>query len=98
MRFLIDELGFRSLALEGDEEASTHLDTYVRSGDGNPRAILAGARPFLRLEEILAAIRWIRARNERNASDPVRVVHVPEQPGDAMGQRAGSEDVERRVA
>jgi len=98
MRFPIDEHGFRSLALEGDEAASIDLDTYVRTGEGDPLAILAGARPFWRLAEILAAVRWIRARNERNPNDPVRVVHVAEQPREAEGQLAGSEDVERRVA
>src|SRR5438093_2109817 len=98
MRFPIDEHGFRSLALEGDEAASIDLDNYVRTGEGDPLAILAGARPFWRLAEILHAVRWIRARNERNPNDPVRVVHVAEQPREAMGQLAGSEDVERRVA
>jgi erythromycin esterase len=98
MRFLLDEHGFRSLALEGDEAASIVLDTYVRTGEGNPLAILAGARPFWRLAEILTAVRWLRARNERNPSDPVRVVHGAEQPREAMGQLVGSEDVERRLA
>src|SRR5437016_14587108 len=56
MRFLIDEHGFRSLALEGDEAASFDLDTYVRTGEGDPLAILARARPFLRLAQILAEI------------------------------------------
>src|SRR5437773_9097430 len=94
MRFLIDEHGFRSLELEGDEAASIDLDTYVRTGEGDPLAILAGARPFWRLAEILAAVGWIRARNERNPNNLVRVVHVVEPPV----QLAGSEDVERRVA
>jgi len=98
MRFLISEHWFRSLALEGDEAASTDLDTYVRTGAGDPLAILAGARPFWRLAEILDAVRWIRARNERNPSDPVRVVHVAEQPREAMGQLARGEDVDRRAA
>jgi len=49
MRFLIDEHAFRSLALEGGEAASFDLDTYVRTGEGDPLAILARARPFLRL-------------------------------------------------
>src|SRR5436309_8432784 len=98
MRFLVEEHGFRSLALEGDEAASIALDMFVRTGAGDPRAILAGARSFWRLAEILAAVRWLRARNERNPDDPVRVVHVAEQLREAMGQLPGSEDVERRTA
>src|SRR5688572_3540814 len=98
MRFLIDQHGFRSLALEGDEAAGIDLDTYVRTGEGNPLSILAGARPFWRLAQILAAVRWIRARNERNPSDPVRVVTAAVQPRGLMVQLAASEDVERRAA
>jgi erythromycin esterase len=98
MRFLIDQHGFRSLALEGDETASIDLDTYVRTSKGDPLAILARARPFWRFAEILDAVRWIRARNERNPSDQVRVVHVPESPREAMRQLAGGEDIERRLA
>jgi erythromycin esterase len=84
--------------LEGDEMASIKLDTYVRTGEGDPLAILAEARPFWRFAEILDAVRWIRARNERNPSDQVCVVHVPAQPREAMRQLASGEDIERRVA
>ena len=98
LRFLIDHHGFRSLMLEGDETASIDLDTYVRSGEGDPLAILARARPFWRFAEILDAVHWIRARNERNPGDQVRVVHAPESPGEAMGQLASVEDIERRLA
>ena len=52
MRFLIEQHGFRSLVLEGGEAASINLDTHVRTGEGDPRAILAGARTFLRFAEI----------------------------------------------
>src|SRR5947207_9063684 len=68
MRFLIEQHGFRSLALEGDDAASINLDAYVRTGEGDPLAILAGARPFWRFAEILEAVCWIRARNECNPS------------------------------
>jgi erythromycin esterase len=66
MRFLIEQHGFRSLLLEGDEAASIALDTHVRTGEGDLMTILGGARPFWRFAEILEAVRWIRARNERN--------------------------------
>ena len=33
LRFLVEELGFRSLALEGDDAKSIQLDEYVRDGD-----------------------------------------------------------------
>lgn len=98
MRFLIEQHGFRSLALEGDEAASIALDTYVRTAEGDPMAILTGARPFWRFAEILEAVRWVRARNERNPDDRVRVVHVAEQPRMAMPAPVVSEDIEQRLA
>ena len=98
MRFLIEQHGFRSLALEGDEAASIDLDTYVRTAEGDPMAILAGARPFWRFAEVLEAVRWVRARNERDPSDRVRVVHAVEQPRKAMRTPVVGEDIEQRLA
>lgn len=98
MRLLIDRHGFRALSLEGDEAASSELDAYVLMGEGDPRAILARARPFWRFEEILGAVRWIRGRNEREPGDPVRVVLAPGPPRDASRQLAAGEDIERRLA
>jgi erythromycin esterase len=98
MRFLIEQHGFRSLALEGDEAASIALDTYVRTTEGDPMAILAGARPFWRFAEILEAVRWVRARNERNPNDRVRVVHVAEQRHKVMPTPVVGEDIEQHLA
>jgi erythromycin esterase len=96
-RFLIEQLGFRSLALEGDYAASYLLDIYVRTGEGDPRAILVQARSFLRFEEILDAVRWIRAHNERNPSDQVRVVHLADLPHEAT-RLASGENLEQGMA
>lgn len=46
MRFLIEQHGFRSIALEGDEEGSISLDTYVCTGEGDPMALLSGLGLF----------------------------------------------------
>jgi erythromycin esterase len=98
MRFLIDRHGFRSLALEGDGAASIALDAYVRSGEGDPLAILARARSFWRFAEILDAVRWIRMRNERNPGDQVRVVHAPASAHEATRRLASGEDIARYMA
>jgi erythromycin esterase len=98
MRWLVDRHGFRALSLEGDEAASHDLDAFVRAGEGDPRAILARARPFWRFGEILDAVRWIRSRNEQHPDDPVRIVHPADAPREATHQLAGGEDVERRLA
>ncbi|MCP3800237.1 erythromycin esterase family protein [Allokutzneria sp. A3M-2-11 16] len=77
LRFLVENRGFRSLALEGDDVASVYLDDYVRSGIGDPREVLAGARSFWRTEEILETVRWLRDYNEQHPHDPVRIAHQP---------------------
>src|SRR5262245_59129599 len=97
MRYLIEQHGFRSLALEGDYAASFYLDTYARTGEGDPQAVLARARSFLRFTEILDAVRWLRTRNERNPGDEARVVHVAELPREAM-RLASGEDPEQALA
>ncbi|WP_217545760.1 erythromycin esterase family protein [Streptomyces sp. GbtcB6] len=72
LRLLVEELGFRSLVLEGDDASRVGLDEYVATGTGDPRALLAGARSFWQTEEILDAVRWMRSFNRRHPDDPVR--------------------------
>ncbi|MGP4021284.1 erythromycin esterase family protein [Saccharopolyspora sp. 5N708] len=94
LRFLVVELGFRSLALEGDDAASVLLDEYVRTGRGDPREVLTGARSFLRTEEVLGAVEWIRGYDEQHPDDPVRLVLADEAvvPGQDLA------DIERGLA
>lgn len=75
VRVLVAEHGFRSFALEGDEPASAELDTYLRTGDGDPAELLGRARSFWRTREILDVVRLLRAGNERHPDAPVRAVH-----------------------
>lgn len=78
VRFLVEEKGFRSLALEGDDAARLGLDEHIRTGAGDPRAMLAEARSFWRTEEILDVIGWMCSFNRRNPGDPVRFAGAPE--------------------
>ncbi|WP_407547926.1 erythromycin esterase family protein [Streptomyces sp. Pv4-95] len=71
-RLLVEEHGFRSVTLEGDDPARLGLDTYVLTGEGDPRAMLGPARSFWRTEEVLALVAWMRAYNKRFPDDPVR--------------------------
>ncbi|MFB4300132.1 erythromycin esterase family protein [Actinomadura sp. NTSP31] len=73
LRFLVEELGFRTLALEEDWTNGLRFDAYVRTGAGDPRALLSDAWLPWRTEEVLDALVWIRAFNERHPDDPVRV-------------------------
>lgn len=94
LRFLVTERGFRALLIEGDDPVSIALDEYVRTGAGDPRALLAGARSFWRTEELLDAVRWLRAHNESHPTDQIRIVQAigeAPQPGD-LGE------IERQLA
>ncbi|MEV0168926.1 erythromycin esterase family protein [Nonomuraea fuscirosea] len=104
LRFLVEEMGFRSIALEGDSAARLKLDEYVRTGRGDPQALLADARSFWQTEEIVEVIRWMRAHNERHPNDPVRFADVidraplqlsnlPEMVGDAIEQRLAEDTI-----
>ncbi|MEI5101707.1 erythromycin esterase family protein [Streptomyces sp. PmtG] len=102
VRLLVEELGFRSLALEGDDAARVGLDAYVRSGTGDPRALLAAARPFWRTEEILDLVQWLRSYNTRHPDDPVRFAGTAPHPGPRPQSRAARLDglaaIERDLA
>ncbi|QUH02663.1 erythromycin esterase family protein [Saccharopolyspora erythraea] len=94
VRLLVEELGFRSLALEGDDPSRVGLDEYIRTGTGDPRVLLAEARSFWQTEEILDVIRWMRSFNHRHPDDPVRfagAVHSPQGSASLLDGLAGIE-------
>lgn len=75
-RLLVGEAGFRTIALDEDWTLVARLDTHIRTGAGDPVALLEAAEPFCRTEEILALLRWMRAFNETHPGDPVRLIGV----------------------
>ena len=76
LRFLVEHLGFRSLAVEDDWTTGIQLNDYLRTGNGDPRALAADAWLPHRTEEFLDVIQWMRTYNERHRTDPVRIVGV----------------------
>ncbi|MFJ6810565.1 erythromycin esterase family protein [Streptomyces anulatus] len=75
-RLLVGEAGFRAVALDQDWTLVARLDAHVRTGSGDPVALLEAAEPFSRTEEVLALVRWMRAFNEAHPGDPVRLTGV----------------------
>ena len=98
MRYLIETHEFRALMLEGDEQAAAALDTFIRVGEGDAQDILKNARPFLRFQEILDAVRWLRVRNENYPDDQVRIVHFTEAHNETKDQLSDRERIEQRLA
>jgi erythromycin esterase len=76
VRLLVEHLGFRSLALEEGWTTGIPIDEYLRTGSGDPRELVKGASPPHRTEEFLDVLRWMRAYNEVNPTDPLRFVGV----------------------
>lgn len=75
LRALVEQAGFRAVAIEGTSETAVALDRFVRTGEGDPAALLAASQSFLRTHEALAVIRWLRAWSEAHPDDPVSIVH-----------------------
>ncbi|MGW2592487.1 erythromycin esterase family protein [Streptomyces sp. NPDC001515] len=97
VRLLVEE-GFRSVALEGDDPGRLGLETYIATGQGDPGAMLAGARAFWRTAEILELVRWIRSYNERHPDDPVRFARQPAEPVHHTTRLSGLAEAERALA
>lgn len=73
---LVEELGFRAIALDEDWTLGLELDGYVRTGIGDPAGILLSGRRFSATQELLTAVKWIRAYNNEHPNDPVRIFGI----------------------
>ncbi|MFB4315901.1 erythromycin esterase family protein [Actinomadura sp. 21ATH] len=63
-RYLVERMGFRTIAMEHDFTHGVEIDRYVATGRGDPREIVMGMGfPFWMCEEILDMVRWMRAHN-----------------------------------
>ncbi|WP_198653524.1 erythromycin esterase family protein [Actinocorallia populi] len=63
-RLLVEEGGFRAVALDQDWTLGVRLDECVRTGEGNLRALLEEAEPFAATEEVLGLLEWMRDFNQ----------------------------------
>ncbi|GAB3299331.1 erythromycin esterase family protein [Parasphingorhabdus pacifica] len=75
LRALVEQAGFRAVTIEGSNETAAALDRYVRTGDGDPAALLAACQSFLRVHEAVDVVRWLRTWTEEHPDDPVSIVH-----------------------
>lgn len=64
-QFLVEELGFTVIGVEGNWPESLKVNEYVLDGKGDPRAALAAIYfPMWQTEEVLEMIRWMRQYNQ----------------------------------
>ena len=65
LRFLVEEMGFDTFAIEATWPESLRLDRYVRTGEGDSAVLLAGLYFWTwRTESVLEMIEWMRDHNE----------------------------------
>ncbi|GAA0360996.1 hypothetical protein GCM10009530_08000 [Microbispora corallina] len=85
LEFLVEELGFTTLAVEASASASRAVDDYVQGGSGDPVEALAGLGFWtLHTAEMLAVVQWLREHN-RTASRKVRFAGIdPQHPAASL--------------
>jgi erythromycin esterase-like protein len=62
-RYLVENLGFRTIAWEEGWGSGVAIDRYVTSGRGDPTAIVGDALFMLRTEAMLELVGWMREFN-----------------------------------
>ena len=72
-RYLVEALGFRTIAWEEGWGSGVAIDRYVTSGRGDPEAVVGDALFLLRTEAMLELVGWMREFNRgRPDHDKVR--------------------------
>ena len=65
LRFLVEEMGFDTFAIEATWPESHRLDRYVRTGEGDAAVLLPGLYFWTwNTESVLEMIEWMRDHNE----------------------------------
>jgi erythromycin esterase len=65
LRFLVEEMGFNTFAIEATWPESRLVDHYVRTGEGDPARLLAGLYFWTwNTESVIEMIEWMRSHNE----------------------------------
>ena len=65
LRFLVEEMGFNTFAIEATWPESRRIDHYVRTGEGDSHELLTGLYFWTwRTESVLEMIEWMRDHNE----------------------------------
>ncbi|WP_035697666.1 erythromycin esterase family protein, partial [Glycomyces tenuis] len=73
VRYLVERMGFRTLAFEMDFAQGAAIDRFVLTGEGDARELATDLSSQLwETQEILDVIEWMRERNEAHPGDEVR--------------------------
>ncbi len=65
LKFLIEEMGFTTFAIEANEPEANLINEYIHTGKGDPKELLKGLHFWTwNTQEVLDMIQWMRAYNE----------------------------------
>ena len=65
LRFLVEEMGFNTFAIEATWPEARRIDHYVRTGEGDPERLLSGLYFWTwNTESVLEMIEWMREHNQ----------------------------------
>lgn len=84
-RALVQQRGFRALAIQDSPQVVERYDRFVSLGEGDPKHAVSQAWPPWRHVEMVQALEWIRQFNVEHPHDPVRLFAVQDrsaQPAD----------------
>ncbi|WP_165949388.1 erythromycin esterase family protein [Kribbella turkmenica] len=65
LRYLVERMGFRSIAFEEDWSLCTQVNEYVRSGRGDLQAMIGRMSPAWRSRELADMIEYVRGYNAK---------------------------------
>ncbi len=72
LRFLVEEMGFNTFAIEASWAETNLLNNYVRTGQGDPAKLLDEYLPWTsNTQEVLDMVLWMRAHNENPGDAPL---------------------------
>ena len=75
LRFLVEGMGFRSVAWEEDWTTGLEIDRYIRTGRGDLDAIVGETSPQWPWQEVVDVLQWLRGYNATH-TDQVRFFGV----------------------
>lgn len=75
LRFLVEDMGFRTVAWEEQWTTGVEIDEYIRTGDGNLDELVREMSPPWQWAEVRDVLAWLRSYNATH-TDQVRFVGV----------------------
>lgn len=76
VRYLVEELGFRTVATEEDWDVALPLNRYVLTGEGDLDALVKESGVPWRVREMADAIAWLRQWNAAHPDDLVQFAGI----------------------